>query len=59
MEEYFGDWLKVIDIKELISVVDKIKYTNLNLLCPKYSNIFKAFKLCSYKDCKVIFIGQD
>ena len=28
-------------------------------MCPEYSNIFKAFELCKYDDCKVIFLGQD
>lgn len=59
IEEYFGDWTKVIDIEEVLKVLDKLKRINPSLLCPSVRNIFKAFELCQYKDCKVIFVGQD
>lgn len=60
IKEYFGDWLKVIDIKELNKVV-----ASLNILykktriTPSYNNVFKAFTLCSLSDLKAVFIGQD
>ena len=60
LEEYFGDWLKVIDLKELRKVVNSVNYLYQNrLVVPDYSDIFKAFTLCSEHDCKVIFLGQD
>ena len=58
--EYFGDWLKVIDKKELESILDKINplYAE-QAIRPSYSNIFKAFHLCPYNSLKAVFIGQD
>lgn len=60
IEEYFNDWLRVIDRKELDSVVNKllIEYKKKSIY-PKQSDIFKAFHLCSYRDCIVVFIGLD
>lgn len=60
LNEYFGDWLQVIDINELNKAVSK-----LNIVCktkpiaPEYKDVFKAFTLCSMHDCKVVFLGQD
>lgn len=60
VHEYFGNWLSVIDQKELAKVT-----LSLNLLyatepvVPEYSNVFKAFRLCSFEDCRVVFLGQD
>ena len=59
VEEYFGRWMKVIDMKEMARVLNTLGKINLDKLCPEYSNIFKAFELCKYDDCKVIFLGQD
>lgn len=58
-EEYFGRWLRVLDMGEISKVLNILKKTNPDKLCPEYSNIFKAFELCKYGDCKVIFLGQD
>lgn len=58
-EEFFGDWIEVIDLDVLAPIlkhIGKIKDTNL---CPSRSNIFKSFKLCPYKELRVVFIGQD
>ena len=57
--EYFGDWMKVIDSTELTKIMKWLKTVNPNTLCPKLQDIFKAFKLCPYNDCKVVFLGQD
>lgn len=58
-EEYFGDWLKVIDSFEMKRVLNFLRSINPDNLCPAYNNIFKAFNLCPYNNCKVVFIGQD
>lgn len=60
IDEYFGDWLKVIDKKELLSVTKKINnlYQTQSIM-PAYKDIFKAFYICPYNELKVIFIGQD
>lgn len=59
IDEYFGDWMKVIDKQEAVRIMGWLKNINPNLLCPAINNIFKAFKLCPYKECKAIFIGMD
>lgn len=60
LSEYFGDWLKVIDVKELNKVVSKLNIiTQTNCIVPAYKDIFKAFTLCTEHDCKIVFLGQD
>ena len=59
IDEYFGDWMKVLDRNETIKIMNWLKTTDSSTLCPSIKNVFKAFKLCSYNECKVIFIGQD
>lgn len=58
INEYFGKWINVIDIKELFDILAILK-PNYFKLCPNYSDIFKAFNLCEYDNCKAVFIGQD
>ena len=60
INEYFGDWLKVIDRNELNRVTKTINglYQTQDVM-PEYKNIFKAFHLCPYNNLKIIFIGQD
>ena len=57
IDEYFGDWMKVIDKQELMKVVNKLK--TINNFTPPLSLVFKAFELCKYNDLKVIMLGQD
>ena len=59
IDKYFGDWMKVLDRKETVKIMNWLKTTDSSTLCPSIKNVFKAFKLCSYNECKVIFIGQD
>ena len=60
IREYFGDWLKIIDSIELGRVLNTLtKLYKTKLICPAQENVFKAFNLCKYNDCKVIFIGLD
>lgn len=60
LEEYFGDWLSVIDKRELSGIITKlsIEYKS-KPICPIQSNVFKAFKLCCLRDMKVLFLGMD
>lgn len=59
-EDYFGDWLTVIDLRELSAIVTKLNtFYHTKPIVPAYNDIFKAFTLCSKRDCKIIFIGQD
>lgn len=59
IEEYFGDWMKVLDKQETMKIMGWLKTLNPNCLCPAIRDVFKAFELCKYKECKIIFIGQD
>lgn len=59
IDEYFGDWMKVLDRNETVKIMNWLKTTDSSTLCPSIKNVFKAFKLCSYNECKVIFVGQD
>lgn len=60
LEEYFGEWLKVIDINELNKVLTVLgRMYRVKPICPAQEDVFKAFSLCKYNDCKVVFIGQD
>lgn len=58
-EEYFGNWIKVIDKDELFKIMRWLKTVNPDDLCPHPHNIFKAFRVCPYNECKVVFLGQD
>lgn len=58
--EYFKDWLDVIDQTELNKLIPTLNYLySTKPVVPAYSNIFKAFTLCSKADCRVVFLGQD
>lgn len=60
IEEYFGDWLKVLDKKALIEVTNKVMaIARIKPICPDISNIFKAFEVCPYNNLKIVMIGQD
>ena len=59
IDDYFGDWMKVLDRNETMKVMGWLKIVNKNTLCPNIKDVFKAFKLCPYNKCRVIFVGQD
>lgn len=60
IEEYFSDWLKYIDVNELYRIITILrKEYSTKTVFPLYKDIFKAFHLCSYKNLKAVFIGQD
>lgn len=59
-KEYFGEWWKVIDKVELDKVLKVITMLYHNkIVFPTINNIFKAFRECSYENCKIVFVGQD
>ena len=58
IEEFFGEWSKVIDLKEAERVTRRLAVSDVPL-CPKLKDIFKAFTLCPLKDLRVVIIGQD
>lgn len=53
LDEYFGDWMKVIDRTELNNVMTKIgqKYKRKSIYSAQ-SDIFRAFELCLLKDLR-------
>ena len=59
IDEYFGDWMKVLDRNETMKIMGWLKNINQSTLCPSIKDVFKAFKLCPYNNCRVIFVGQD
>ena len=59
IEEYFGDWMKVVDKQESIKIMKWLKTVNPSSICPSIREVFKAFELCPYTNCKAVFIGQD
>ena len=58
IEEYFGDWSRVIDLYEANDIMKKLSSFN-NTICPRLNDIFKAFRLCSLSSLRVCIIGQD
>ena len=60
LDEYFGDWMKVIDRTELNNVMAKVgQEYRRKPLCPAQSNVFRAFEFCPLNDLKVVMLGQD
>lgn len=58
IEEYFGDWADIVDLKEADRVVRKLS-TSKKTICPQIKNIFKAFRLCPFHTLRTVIIGQD
>lgn len=60
LDEYFGDWMKVIDRTELNNVMAKVgQEYRRKPICPAQSNVFRAFEFCPLNDLKVVMLGQD
>lgn len=57
IEEYFGEWSKVIDLKEAERILKKL--VTYPIICPNLKDIFKAFHLCPYNSLRVVILGQD
>ncbi len=58
IQEYFGDWCKVIDTGMADGIMRKLAASG-QVICPQVKDIFKAFTLCSLHDLKAVIIGQD
>ena len=57
IEEYFGDWSRVIDLGEADRLLRKA--VNDSPICPLPKDIFKAFHLCSLRDLRLVICGLD
>ena len=58
IQEYFGDWSKVIDLTEADRIIKKLSASN-HIICPQLKDIFKAFTLCPPNNLRCVLIGQD
>ena len=58
LEEYFGDWLKVIDKKILYKTINILNTIDSSILCPNYNNIFNCFTVCKLSNLKVVILGM-
>lgn len=58
IQEYFGDWAGVMDLKEADGIIMKLSASHHHI-CPQLKDIFKAFLLCPLKNLRVVIIGQD
>ena len=60
LADYFKDWVTVLNSIELIRVLNELNQLyKVKPICPARPDVFKAFELCSRRNCKVVFIGQD
>lgn len=58
--EYLGKWSEVINKRVLDIILSKLELEyKTKLICPMQRDVFKAFKLCSYDELKVVMVGQD
>ena len=55
-EEYFEDWIKVLDKKELSKIM---RWLPKDGICPTRKDVFKAFRILPYNECRQIWIGMD
>lgn len=58
LEEYFGDWLKVIDKKILYKIINILNTIDSSTLCPNYNNIFNCFRICKLSNLKVVILDM-
>lgn len=58
LQEYLGEWSAIVDCSEAGRIIKKLSASSVSI-CPIPANIFKAFRLCSYNNVRVIIVGQD
>jgi uracil-DNA glycosylase len=58
IQEYFGDWSKVVDLHEADRIIKKLSASN-HIICPQLKDIFKAFTLCPLNNLRVVLLGMD
>lgn len=58
IQEYFGDWSKVIDLTETDRIIRKLSASN-HTICPQLKDIFRAFTLCPFSNLRVVVLGLD
>ena len=58
IQEYFGDWSKVVDLQEADRIIKKLSVSSYSI-CPQLKDVFKAFRLCSLSNLRVVILAQD
>ena len=58
IQEYFGDWSKVVDLNEADRIMKKLSASK-TVICPQLKDIFKAFTLCPHNTLRVVVLSQD
>ena len=58
IQEYFGDWADVVDLKEADRLLKELSASG-KLICPQIKNVFKAFHLCSLHNLRCVILGLD
>ena len=60
LEEYFGEWMKVIDKEELLKVTKNVNILYKTKKCsPQYKDIFKVFHVTPYNNLHTIMVFYD
>lgn len=57
LEETFNDWLRIINQPLLMKTLEQVPLDKP--ICPCVEYVFKAFQLCSLKNCKAVMLGLD
>ena len=58
IQEYFGDWSKVVDLTEADRIIRRLSASN-HTICPQLKDIFRAFTLCPFNSLRVVVLGLD
>ena len=58
IQEYFGDWSKVVDLNEADRIMKKLSASK-TVICPQLKDIFKAFTLCPFNNLRCVVLAQD
>lgn len=58
IQEYFGDWCKVINLTEANTILKKLVVSKQPIY-PNIKDIFKDFTLCPLHNLRVVIMGQD
>lgn len=58
IEEYFGEWSRVADLKEAYSIMKRLADSKVKV-CPTLADIFKAIRLCPISRLRVVILGYD
>lgn len=58
IQEYFGNWSKVVDLTEADRIIRKLSASN-HIICPQLKDIFRAFNLCPFSSLRCVIIGMD